>query len=380
MVRKEELKSEVGMNKEASVELLQNLLRIYSPSGKEEKLATFLQKELERLGFERVWKDETGNVYGEIGSGVPAVLLCGHMDTVPGKIAVKTENGHLYGRGAVDAKASLAAMICAASSLGPDTRAGRAVVACVIEEESSANGIRQLLREDLDADYAVFGEPSGVKNITFAYKGKLGLRITCRTVSGHIGAQHLLDSAIEMSFELWKRIKTYCATYKSPHGVFYSLTPCLTHISSERTQGGVPDLCTMDVDLRLPPKIKSGKAVALVEEIVGAFRVANQGASVSFEITDRVEPFVAKRTTPLMEALQKAILKTTGGPAKFLRKTGTGDMNIFGPATGIPVATYGPGEARLGHTSHEHITISEYLTSIEVYKSFLKEILLKTSD
>ncbi|MCW4027864.1 MAG: M20/M25/M40 family metallo-hydrolase, partial [Candidatus Bathyarchaeota archaeon] len=277
------------MNKEASVELLRNMLRIYSPSGKEEKLATFLQKELERFGFERVWKDEAGSVYGEIGSGAPTVLLCGHMDTVPGKIAVKTENGHLYGRGAVDAKASLAAMICASSSLGSNTHGGRVVVACVIEEESSARGIRQLLRENLDVDYAVFGEPSGVKNITFAYKGKLGLRITCKTVSGHIGAQHLLDNAIETSFELWDKIKTLSARYKSPHGVFYSLTPCLTHISSERTQGGVPDVCTMDVDLRLPPKIKSGKAVALVEEVVGAFQMANQRVSVSFEITDRVE-------------------------------------------------------------------------------------------
>jgi len=136
----------------------------------------------------------------------------------------------------------------------------------------------------------------------------------------------------------------------------------------------------MNIDLRLPPKIKSGKTLALIEEIVTAFQTANQGVSVSFEITDGVEPFVAKRTTPLMEALQEAILKTTGDPAKFLRKTGTGDMNIFGPVTGIPVATYGPGEARLGHTSHEHVAISEYLTSIEVYKSFLTEILLQTND
>ena len=367
------------MDKEASVELLKNMLKIFSPSGREEKLAAFLKEELERLGFGRVWTDEAGNVYGEIGSGSPAVLLCGHMDTVPGEIAVKAEDGRLYGRGAVDAKASLAAMISAASSLKSSVRTGRVVVAGVVEEEKTAKGVRQLLREGLEVDYAVFGEPSGIKNVTFAYKGKLGLKVACRTVSGHVGAQHLLDNAVEISVELWEKLKGRCAGYESPHGIFYSLTPCLTKISSSRTSGGVPDVCVLEIDLRLPPKVRSEAAVALVEEVVGDFQVANQRVSVCLEVTDRVEPFVAKRTTPVMKALQEAILKVTGGPVKFLRKTGTGDMNIFGAETGVPVATYGPGDARLSHTSREYIDISEYLTCIEVYKSFLEEILLRTS-
>jgi len=368
------------MDKQASTELLKNMLKIYSPSGREEKLAAFLKTELRNLSFERVRTDTAGNVYGEVGSGSPTVLLCGHMDTVPGRVAVKTEDGQLYGRGAVDAKASLAALISAASSFEPSRRTGRVVVVGVVEEEQTAKGIRQLLREDLKVDYAVFGEPSGVNNITFAYKGKLGLRITCKTVSGHVGAQHLLDNAIEKSFELWNGLKTCCARYRSPHGVFYSLTPCLAHISSKRTSGGVPDVCVLEVDLRLPPKVRSDIAATLVEEVVGGFQGTNQRVSVSLEVTDRVEPFVAKRTTPVMKALREAILKVTGGPVRFLRKTGTGDMNIFGAETGVPVATYGPGDARLSHTSREYIDISEYLTSVEVYRRFLEEILPRTSD
>ena len=365
------------MDKEASTKLLKNMLRIYSPSGKEEKLAAFLREELGKLGFERVRTDEAGNIYGEIGSGPPTVLLCGHMDTVPGRIAVKTEDGHLYGRGAVDAKASLAAMISAASSFRLSRHAGRVVVVGVVEEERTAKGIHRLLREGMNADCAVFGEPSGVRNITFAYKGKLGLKITCETVSGHVGAQHLLSNAIETSLELWKRLKTYCARHKSPHGVFYSLTPCLVRIGSRRTSGGVPDVCVLDVDLRLPPKFGCKKGVALVEEAVSDFQATNKRVSVSLEVTDKVEPFVAERTSPLMKALQKAILEITHGPVRFLRKTGTGDMNIFGAETGVPVATYGPGDARLSHTAHEHVDISEYLISIEVYRSFLEKIFLQ---
>jgi LysW-gamma-L-lysine carboxypeptidase len=63
-------------------------------------------------------------------------------------------------------------------------------------------------------------------------------------------------------------------------------------------------------------------------------------------------------------------------PATLLRKTGTGDMNILGKAMNLPIVTYGPGDSHLDHTLDEHIVISEYLASIQVYK----ETLLKLSE
>jgi len=364
------------MDQQTSVELLRKMLEIYSPSGKEQGLASFLRGELEELGFRGVRLDRAGNLYGEIGSGLSVVLLCGHMDTVPGRLPVKIEDNKLHGRGAVDAKSSLAAMISAASSLASHAINGKIVVAGVVEEERKANGIRQLLREGLSVDYAVFGEPSGVKNITFAYKGRLDLRITCKTVPGHVGAQHLLDNAIEKSFELWNRLRTSAERYESPRGVFHSLTPCLTGVKTRRTSGGVPDISILQVDLRLPPAIKCADGIGIMEEAVGDFQRENEKASVSLRVVDKVEPFVASKDSALMKALREAVLEVAGGPVRLLRKTGTGDMNIFGAETGVPVATYGPGDARLSHTPYECIDLTEYLTSIEVYRRMLEKILL----
>jgi len=361
------------MDEQSSIQLLKNMLEIYSPSGKEEELARFLEKELESLGF-KVWKDRAGNVYGEVGSGSPSILLCGHMDTVSGWIPVKVEADRLCGRGAVDAKASLAAMISAASIFKHETENGRVIVAAVVEEERKARGIRQLIREGLKVDYAIFGEPSGVRNIAFAYKGKVNLRIQCKTISGHIGAQHLVDNAIEKSFDLWNMFKDACQSYKSPHGVFYSLIPCMTHIVSRRTSGGVPDICVMDIDLRLPPTVKSKESLIIAQNVVKDFQAGNQSVSIFFRVTDRVEPFVAKRTTLLMDSLRKAILEVTGGPMRFLRKTGTSDVNIFGAKLHIPVAVYGPGDARLSHTRLEYIDIPEYMASIKIYESTIDQI------
>lgn len=368
-------KGETMMDREAYVQLLQEMLQIYSPSGKEQKLAAFLQDKLVGFGFENVRTDEAGNVYGEIGSGTPTVLLCGHMDTVSGWIPVKKENDWLHGRGAVDAKSSLAAMISASSDVKSTLKEGKVIVAGVVEEEKTSKGIRQLLREKLDVDYAIFGEPSGAKNITFAYKGKVDFRIKCQTTSGHVGAQHLLENAVEKGFELWNKIKTACAEFQSPQGIFYSVTPCLTKVSSQRTSGGIPDVCFFDVDVRLPPSVKTDMCEKIIRKVIDDFQVDNPNVSVASRVLDRVEPFVADRTTLLAKALEKAIVEVTGGPLKFLRKTGTGDMNIFGTETRVPSVTYGPGDSRLSHTRNERIELSEYVACIQVYKRTIENLL-----
>jgi len=57
-----------------------------------------------------------------------------------------------------------------------------------------------------------------------------------------------------------------------------------------------------------------------------------------------------------------------------MRKTGTGDMNLFGKALKIPMITYGPGNSHLDHTPNEYIDIQEYLDSIQVYEKALRRL------
>jgi len=82
----------------SSVNLLKRMVEIYSPTGKELELSNFLIEEMKSLGFE-TGLDEAGNVIGKFGRKNPAILLCGHMDTVPGELQVRVEGDRLYGRG-----------------------------------------------------------------------------------------------------------------------------------------------------------------------------------------------------------------------------------------------------------------------------------------
>jgi len=353
------------------------MLEIYSPSGKEESLSAFLREELINLGFSNVHQDEVRNIYGEVGEGSPAILLCGHMDTVPGWISVKIEDGKIHGRGAVDAKSSLAAMIIAAYQLGVEGLVGKVIVAGVVDEERSAKGIRRLIHKGMKIDCAIFGEPSGISNITFAYKGRLAIKIRCRSEVGHIGAQHLYSNVIEEGYGLWNRLKEVFGVRRSLHGVFYSATPCLIGMRSSRSSDSMPDKCLLTVDVRLPPTFRSADGIDLVRKVISEYGREKPNISVDLVVTDRVEPFVANRNTTLMKALAKSIEEVLGRPPRFIKKTGTGDMNIFGHETGVPVATYGPGDGCLSHTKNEFLNCDDYIASIEVYKRAVRSIILE---
>ena len=155
--------------------MLEKALRLYTPSLSEKPMAEFLADKCDDLGFEDIQIDEVGNLIAKKGSGYPRILLCGHMDTVPGKIKVRKEGDSLYGRGASDAKAPLMAMLFAASSI--QNNDGTVIFVGAVDEEGNATGIKNLVKSKLDIDYAVFGEPSGLKQVTIAYKGRIAINL-----------------------------------------------------------------------------------------------------------------------------------------------------------------------------------------------------------
>src|SRR5690242_16973102 len=95
--------------------LLEQAVRIPSVSGQERAVAQFLVDAMAQLGFHS-YVDEAGNAVGEAGEGSTVVLL-GHIDTVPGEVPVRVEDGKLYGRGTVDAKGPFVNFVAAVARL-----------------------------------------------------------------------------------------------------------------------------------------------------------------------------------------------------------------------------------------------------------------------
>ena len=362
------------MSNNYAIDLLTRMIKIYSPSGNEEEISLFLAEELQKLGF-LVHRDDVGNVIGEIGEGSPIILLCGHMDTVEGEIPVRVEDGLLYGRGSIDAKGPLAAMIVAASKFVEKGFPGKILIVGVVDEEGSGKGIKHFVEEGIQPDYAIFGEPSGLEKVVFGYKGILTVKIAVETPSGHSAAPWLFDNAIEKAMDFWKQINRLHLREEKLKSRFYSITSCLTGIKGGNSSASfIPSHCEIIIQLRIPPQLSPERVFEEVKRKIDRYKATNPKVTVSVETIDVAKAFEADRRSVIVRALAWGIRKTTLNYASFSRKTGTGDMNVLGNALKIPVVTYGPGDSRLDHTPNEHIKIQEYLDSIEVLRKTLSKL------
>jgi LysW-gamma-L-lysine carboxypeptidase len=352
--------------REYPVTLLLSMLNLYSPSGSENQIASFLYSELRRNGLETKI-DPAGNVIGEIGTGRPRILLCGHMDTIPGLLPVKVEDDRVYGRGAVDAKSSLASMVVAClQAIGTGEASFHATLVGVVEEETSTKGIQQVISDHQPYDLAVFGEPSGSRNVTIGYKGHLRARLSCSTRGGHSASPWISRNSFDEAVKLWTKLESSFFT-NGEVSKFNALTGCVTKMAAGNDTNTIPATAQLDLDIRIPP----GLTIETVEKRVMRLCLDQETQSggdlvVSASFENRCPAFLGKNDSTSVRAFRMAIRQLTGQQATLIKKTGTSDMNLLAEEYNIPMVAYGPGNSALDHTDNEHVSIPEYLESIRI--------------
>lgn len=352
-----------------AVRVLLDALRIYSPTTQESELASFLTEEMGRLGYSRVRTDRAGNAIGEAGSGPRTLLLCGHMDTVPGELAVARRQGRVYGRGAADAKSPLCAMMLAGAAMADS--GVRITFAGVTQEEGEGAGIEELIRGGTKYDYAVFGEPGGSDRITVGYRGRVSLHVKVKTAGGHAGSSWAQRSAFDEFNQLLSRLREYEKSKEVKGDHFRSLSISPTLVKAGTYHNVVPSLCEATLDLRIPPSITSATAISDIQYVA---KQTDEGVRIDMIPGEPTEAYQVDTGSSLVRAFQRAILLGLKTRPKLVRKTGTGDMNTFAQKNHAECVTYGPGLSSTSHTDGEMVQVRDYLGSIEVLKGAIAQL------
>ncbi len=349
------------------VDVLLGAVKIYSPPGGEGRLADYLKGTMQELGYRRVSADDAGNVIGEAGGSGPRVLLCGHMDTVPGELPVSLAGGTLRGRGASDAKAPLCALMIA----GAAASGVRVTFAAVTREEDDSLGIRTLAKSGRSFDYAVFGEPSGSTKVAVGYRGSVVMKASLATQGGHAGGAWAHKSAIDGYLRVLGRLREYEAekTVKGDHFRSLSVTPTLLRAGSAHNV--VPATCEGTFDVRIPPGT-SGADV--VKELAAIVADAGDGVKSVATFDEVTEPYEVDPGSVVLRAFRRAILLTLKTKPVMVKKTGTGDMNTLGASSGTDCITYGPGSSETSHSDREMVGVEDYRAAIRVVKEALGQV------
>jgi len=343
--------------------LVGGLVAIPSVSRQESDAVEWLVARMRERGF-RASVDEAGNAVGEIGDGARHIVLLGHIDTVPGEIPVRLEDGELVGRGAVDAKGPLAAFVAAATE--PVAGLTVTVVGAVEEESPTSKGARY--RATLAApDWCVIGEPSGWDGVTVAYKGRLVLGVTLARDARHGASPG--PTIAEEALALWARIRD-AAVARTADARPFARLDCRLEGMHAAAGDGLVERADLRIGYRIPPGIATDE----LETAARAIADAHDGdAEATVERIASEEPARAARTTPVATAFARAIA-SVGGQTTYKEKSGTSDMNVLLPAWRCPMVAYGPGDAQYDHTPIERLALADYARSIAVLRDVLRRL------
>jgi len=356
------------------VELLCDLIRARSvnPPGDESRPAAVVEAFLNNLGITcKKYEATPGrtNLIACIGNpGGQRLLLPLHLDTVPagnGWISdpfdPRVEHGTVTGRGAVDDKGPLAAVLLAIEILlaGEHDLAGELVlIAAADEEAGNQMGMDYLLKEGLiHGDWALVPDIGhAMTGLDIAEKGVCIIEIECRGIAAHGSRPKLGANAILALAELLAEIEIW--EPEARHPLLGKPTANVGIISGGSAPNMVADYARAEIDCRYLPGMNSSEVLAQIREL--AYRVADRRREISFnlKVTTDWGPSQVDPDNPIVEAIRDISPKITGRPVELI---GLGGATFCKSclSAGIPAVGFSPGSAEAAHTAEESIEIRE---------------------
>jgi acetylornithine deacetylase len=326
------------------------LIDIPSTTGEEAEVCGFLTSLLKSLGY-RVEAQEMepgrANLIATT-SEPPRVVFSTHMDTVPPHIASSEDEGHVYGRGACDAKGIIAAQIMAAEKL---RQAGVNEVGLLftVDEEAGSAGARVANKHPLASMccYLINGEPTG-NQLAVGSKGSLRLRLQTQGRAAHSAYPERGDSAIEKLLDALADIRQLVW----PSDEFFGATTCNIGTLQGGTRANViPAEAQADLHIRL-----AAPAVAVKEVLERA--IAGRASVEYLSLTEPVRMLA-------LEGFDSCVVRFT---TDIPHLTNWGEPLLLGP-----------GSILDAHTEHERVAKSELFAAVDLYARLAQTLLARAA-
>jgi succinyl-diaminopimelate desuccinylase len=272
----------------------------------------------------------------------PTVIFHGHLDVVPGQpeqYTPRIDGDRMYGRGAYDMKGGLAGMMCAVVDLAGQTDT-RIHFLCVSDEESDEEqqrGSDNLVEQGYVGDFAITGEPTDL-HVGVEAKGVLAMRIEVHGTAAHGSTPWVGDNAVLKALDVFRVIESLPFARESSD-LFDRPSINLGRILGGDAVNKVPDVCTIDVDIRFLP---GQDPDAILESINGL-------PDTHVVKTFRRSPAIVQRENPFVQVLGKAISKIAPRTERIsVGRHGASDAAAF-LEVGVPAVEFGPeGEGHHG--------------------------------
>jgi succinyl-diaminopimelate desuccinylase len=377
----------------AVLALTSELIRRASVTPDDGGCQALLAARLTALGFQCTQLDvgEVRNLWAlrpARGAGPrPRFVFAGHTDVVPPGALDQWQtppfepvihDGMLYGRGAADMKASLAAMVVATEQFlasYPDCDAELAFLITSDEEGPATHGTRAVV-EHLSAagehlDYCIVGEPSSSSRlgdtIRIGRRGSLNGTLRVYGQQGHVAYPELAENPIH---RIAAALSELARRHWDDGNAFFP--PTSFQVSNIAAGTGatnvIPGELTLHFNFRYCTEQTSAGLQAQVADLLAA-----HGLRYDLEWTLSGEPFLTRQGR-LLTAVQRAISDTTGLDPVLSTSGGTSDGRFIAP-TGCEVIELGPCNSTI-HKVNECVAVADLQPLAALYRRCMERLLV----
>jgi putative selenium metabolism hydrolase len=384
------------------VRFLRAMVAIPSESADEARVVACVAEEMRAAGFDEVRVDGFGNVLGRIGSGPVVIAIDGHLDTVGvgdpstwarDPYAGALENGVIYGRGASDQEAGIAAAVHGAKiakELGLLEGVSLWVTGTVMEEDCDGLCWQYILREGvLTPEVVVITEPTKL-GVYRGHRGRMEIEVRTQGRSAHGSAPERGDNAVYKMAPILLEVEQLNGKLAATADAF--LGKGSVTVSDVRSTSpslcAVADSCTIHLDRRLTRGETLESAVA---EILALPSVQRAGASVRVldyareGYTGLVYPTQKYYPTWVLDEDEPAVVAAVDAATQALGQAPRVDKWTFstnGVATrgmfGVPTVGFGPADEVHAHTPDDQCPVEHLTRAAAFYAAFPRAYLAAT--
>ncbi len=363
------------LNREC-VAFIQRLIQTPSMSYEEAALARLIASEWRALGFDEVWLDEMGNVFGRVYGqerDLPMLVLNSHLDHVdPGDTvlwptppyAAQIRDGHIIGRGAVDIKGPLGVQVYSLVGLLRQRERPRrdVLLSAVVQEEiGGAGALFWAARVNEPIGLIILGEPSG-NQVATGHRGIRPIWLTFQGRSAHASVPH---NAVNPNYALGTFLQRLEQRQNSlgVHPRLGPTTACPTIIEVDTRSPNVsPAWTRIYLDFRTAAESINSLA-AFIHELAQDFphELSDPLDDDEGALPDSETIINGFDTDPADPAVQRALTLLTEGMGRTPQLTryqfATDGRHIA--HLGAPILGYAPGDEFAAHTAGESISLAQ---------------------